>query len=97
MIYNSYLLHCTLDENELQRFLNFLQAEYTIPENNSGDRFHVQKSSIPMKKGGYLIYGTAHMHTGVVNATLYGQVGFNINLNKFCSTLLFLLNLFLLR
>lgn len=83
MIYNSYLLHCTLDENELQRFLNFLQAEYTIPENNSGDRFHVQKSSIPMKKGGYLIYGTAHMHTGVVNATLYGQVGFNINLNKF--------------
>ncbi|CAJ2673265.1 unnamed protein product [Trifolium pratense] len=50
-------------------------AEYTIPENNSGDRFHVQKSSIPMKKGGYLIYGTAHMHTGVVNATLYGQDG----------------------
>ncbi|XP_045797100.1 uncharacterized protein LOC123891305 [Trifolium pratense] len=50
-------------------------AEYTILENNSGDRFHVQKSSIPMKKGGYLIYGTAHMHTGVVNATLYGQDG----------------------
>ncbi|CAI8603245.1 unnamed protein product [Vicia faba] len=51
------------------------QAEYTIPENNSIDLVHVQKASIPMKKGGYLIYGTAHMHTGVVNATLYGQDG----------------------
>jgi len=29
-----------------------------------------------MTKGGYLIYGTAHMHTGVVNSTLYGQVNF---------------------
>ncbi|QCE04466.1 Stress up-regulated Nod 19 [Vigna unguiculata] len=28
-----------------------------------------------MTKGGYLIYGTAHMHTGVVNITLYGQDG----------------------
>jgi len=27
-----------------------------------------------MTKGGYMIYGTAHMHTGVVNTTLYGQV-----------------------
>jgi hypothetical protein len=61
-----------------------LQAEYTIPENNSSDSFHVQKASIPMEKCGYLIYSTAHMHTGVVNATLYGQVEFNINLTKFC-------------
>jgi hypothetical protein len=73
-----------MEENNLQIFLNMLQAEYTILENNSGDLFHVQKASIPMKKGGYLIYGTAHMHTGVVNATLYGQVKFNINLNEFC-------------
>ncbi|CAL5208221.1 unnamed protein product [Lathyrus oleraceus] len=50
-------------------------AEYTIPENISNDPFHVQKASIPIEKGGYLIYGTAHMHTGVVNATLYGQDG----------------------
>ncbi|KAI5397915.1 hypothetical protein KIW84_063648 [Lathyrus oleraceus] len=35
-------------------------AEYTIPENNSNDPFHVQKASIPIEKGGYLIYGTAH-------------------------------------
>ncbi|XP_073225599.1 uncharacterized protein [Cicer arietinum] len=47
------------------------QAEYTIPKNNSGDPFYVQKANIPMHKGGYLIYDTAHMHSGVVNATLY--------------------------
>ncbi|CAK8572347.1 unnamed protein product [Lathyrus sativus] len=50
-------------------------AEYTILKNNSSDSFHVQKASIPIEKGGYLVYGTAHMHTGVVNATLYGQDG----------------------
>lgn len=55
-------------------FCNLLQAEYTILKNNSSDSFHVQKASIPIEKGGYLVYGTAHMHTGVVNATLYGQV-----------------------
>ncbi|XP_073220914.1 uncharacterized protein, partial [Cicer arietinum] len=52
------------------------QSEYTIPENNGDDPFHVQKANIPMDKGGYLIYGTAHMHSGVVNASLYGQVKF---------------------
>ncbi|RDY03791.1 hypothetical protein CR513_12579, partial [Mucuna pruriens] len=51
-----------------------VKAEYTIPANGSGD-FHVQTTHIPMKKGGYLIYGTSHMHSGVVNATLYGQDG----------------------
>lgn len=56
-------------------FCNLLQAEYTISGNNSSNPVHVQKASIPIEKGGYLIYGTAHMHTGVVNATLYGQVG----------------------
>ncbi|KAK7286820.1 hypothetical protein RJT34_22086 [Clitoria ternatea] len=51
------------------------QTEYTIPENHNGDFLHVQKAKIPIEKGGYLIYGTAHMHTGAVNATLYGQDG----------------------
>eukprot|EP00256_Glycine_max_P010852 XP_003522144.2 uncharacterized protein LOC100792489 [Glycine max] len=51
------------------------QAEYTIPRIGHGDFPHVKKANIPMKKGGYLIYGTSHMHTGVVNATLYGQDG----------------------
>ncbi|WVZ17224.1 hypothetical protein V8G54_010206, partial [Vigna mungo] len=50
-------------------------AKYTIPRNHKSDSPHVKKSSIPMTKGGYLIYGTAHMHTGVINATLYGQDG----------------------
>ena len=52
-----------------------MQAEYTIPATaGGGDSPHVQKANIPMEKGGYLIYGTTHMHSGVVNATLYGQV-----------------------
>jgi len=38
-----------------------------------------------MKKGGYLIYAAGHAHAGVINATLYGQVKFNIiHLTKFC-------------
>ncbi|BAT97001.1 hypothetical protein VIGAN_09034100 [Vigna angularis var. angularis] len=49
------------------------QAEYTILRNHDNDFPHVKKANIPMIKGGYLIYGTAHMHTGVVNVTLYGQ------------------------
>ncbi|KAL2319941.1 hypothetical protein Fmac_028910 [Flemingia macrophylla] len=52
------------------------QAEYTIPRIHDSDSPHIQKANIPIKKGGYLIYGTAHMHTGVVNATLYGQASF---------------------
>ncbi|KAJ1382716.1 Stress up-regulated Nod 19 [Sesbania bispinosa] len=50
------------------------QVEYTVPKNGSSD-YHVQKANIPMEKGGYLIYGTTHMHAGAVNATLYGQDG----------------------
>lgn len=59
------------------------QTEYFIPGNNSSDPIHVQKASIPMEKGGYLIYGTAHMHTGAINATLYGQVNFYLKSNTF--------------
>ncbi|XP_061360014.1 uncharacterized protein LOC133304032 [Gastrolobium bilobum] len=42
---------------------------------NMFDSPHVQKTKIPMQKGGYLIYGTAHMHSGGINATLYGEDG----------------------
>ncbi|KAG5054117.1 hypothetical protein JHK85_006627 [Glycine max] len=48
-------------------------AEYTILENGDGDSPHVQKANIPVEKGGYLIYGTTHIHSGIVNVTLYGQ------------------------
>ncbi|KAL9303184.1 hypothetical protein ACSQ67_020447 [Phaseolus vulgaris] len=53
------------------------RVEYTIPTNTNsgGDSPHVQKASIPMNKGGYLIYATSHMHSGVVNATLYAENG----------------------
>uniref|UniRef100_A0A0R0I6Q1 Stress up-regulated Nod 19 protein n=1 Tax=Glycine max TaxID=3847 RepID=A0A0R0I6Q1_SOYBN len=58
------------------KILHDCLAEYTIPATGGGgDSPHVQKANIPMEKGGYLIYGTAHMHSGVVNATLYGQDG----------------------
>ncbi|KAK7316767.1 hypothetical protein RJT34_00475 [Clitoria ternatea] len=50
-------------------------VEYMIPASNGDDTLHVQKAKIPIEKGGYLIYGTAHMHAGAVNATLYGQDG----------------------
>ncbi|XP_020233565.1 uncharacterized protein LOC109813729 [Cajanus cajan] len=51
------------------------QVEYTIPRIHDSDSPNVKRANIPMENGGYLIYGTAHMHTGVVNATLYGQDG----------------------
>ncbi|WJX46986.1 hypothetical protein P8452_33727 [Trifolium repens] len=35
-----------------------------------------------MERGGYLIYGTAHMHTGAINATLYGQDGRTLYTSK---------------
>ncbi|WVY99064.1 hypothetical protein V8G54_031215 [Vigna mungo] len=54
------------------------QAEYTIPRNHDNDFPHVKKADIPMTKGGYLIYGTAHMHIDVINVTLYGQIIFDI-------------------
>jgi len=80
-----FLLLCTIETSDPQRFLNLLQAEFTISKNNSTNLFHVQKASIPMKKGGYLIFASGHAHTGVINATLYEQVKFNIiDLTKFC-------------
>ncbi|RZC19295.1 hypothetical protein D0Y65_006205 [Glycine soja] len=57
------------------KIIHDCQVEYTIPENGDGDSPHVQKANIPIEKGGYLIYGTAHMHSGIVNVTLYGQDG----------------------
>jgi len=85
MIIDFFLLICTLETSDPQRFLYLLQAEFTISKKNSTNLFHVQKASIPMKKGGYLIYASGHAHRGVINATLYGQVKFNIiHLTKFC-------------
>ncbi|RDX78110.1 hypothetical protein CR513_41666, partial [Mucuna pruriens] len=57
------------------KIIHDCQAEYSILVNDGGDYPHVQKANFPMEKGGYLIYGIAHMHSGVGNATLYGQDG----------------------
>ncbi|XP_020232996.1 uncharacterized protein LOC109813245 isoform X3 [Cajanus cajan] len=36
---------------------------------------HVKRTSLPMQKGGYVIYGVAHQHSGGTGSTLYGQDG----------------------
>ncbi|WJX57791.1 hypothetical protein P8452_43314 [Trifolium repens] len=43
---------------------------------------HIEKANIPMERGGYLIYDTTHMHTGAINATLYGQDGRTLYTSK---------------
>ncbi|XP_028765910.1 uncharacterized protein LOC114723833 [Neltuma alba] len=35
----------------------------------------VKRTSLPMARGGYVIYGTAHQHAGGIGSTLYGQDG----------------------
>ncbi|WJX44617.1 hypothetical protein P8452_31567 [Trifolium repens] len=60
------------------------QVEFTVPPSNGRKNSapHIEKASIPMERGGYLIYGTAHMHTGAINATLYGQDGRTLYTSK---------------
>ncbi|CAL5208245.1 unnamed protein product [Lathyrus oleraceus] len=60
------------------------QSEFTIPSNNGKKHSppHIEKANIPIERGGYLIYGTSHMHTGVINATLYGQDGRTLYTSK---------------
>nr|XP_025627761.1 uncharacterized protein LOC112720885 [Arachis hypogaea] len=51
-------------------------VEYSInPEKTDEGHYHIKKTNIPMTKGGSLIYITAHVHSGIVNATLYGEDG----------------------
>ncbi|KAK4270820.1 hypothetical protein QN277_019589 [Acacia crassicarpa] len=35
----------------------------------------VKRTSLPMPRGGYVIYGVAHQHAGGIGSTLYGQDG----------------------
>ncbi|KAK2437923.1 hypothetical protein QL285_022756 [Trifolium repens] len=60
------------------------KVEFTVPPNNGRKNSppQIQKANIPMERGGYLIYGTAHMHTGAINATLYGQDGRTLYTSK---------------
>ncbi|CAJ2657002.1 unnamed protein product [Trifolium pratense] len=58
------------------QFIHDCQVEFTVPPTNGRNNApHIEKANIPMERGGYLIYGTAHMHRGAINATLYGQDG----------------------
>ncbi|KAK2354436.1 hypothetical protein QL285_091957 [Trifolium repens] len=59
------------------QFIHDCKVEFTVPQSNDRNNSapHIEKANIPMERGGYLIYGTAHMHTGAINATLYGQDG----------------------
>jgi hypothetical protein len=34
----------------------------------------VNRASIPIKSGGYIIYSVGHQHVGAIRSTLYGQV-----------------------
>nr|KYP49633.1 hypothetical protein KK1_028604 [Cajanus cajan] len=35
----------------------------------------VMRTTFPMQKGGYVVYGVAHQHSGGIGSTLYGQDG----------------------
>ncbi|XP_020232999.1 uncharacterized protein LOC109813246 [Cajanus cajan] len=56
------------------------QIEYQVEPCSTGDMngngcVDVKRTSVPMQKGGYVIYGVAHMHAGAAGSTLYGQDG----------------------
>nr|KYP49631.1 hypothetical protein KK1_028602 [Cajanus cajan] len=56
------------------------QIEYEVKSCSTGQNdgngcVDVKRTIIPMQKGGYVIYGVAHMHAGAAGSTLYGQNG----------------------
>ncbi|XLS73944.1 hypothetical protein HN51_030809, partial [Arachis hypogaea] len=51
-------------------------VEYSItPKKTNEEQYYIKKTNVPMEKGGNVIYTTAHIHSGIVNATLYGEDG----------------------
>ncbi|OIW18968.1 hypothetical protein TanjilG_09162 [Lupinus angustifolius] len=42
---------------------------------NGNGCIHVKRTRIPMKSGGYVIYGVSHQHSGGIGSTLYGEDG----------------------
>ncbi|KAJ1389714.1 Stress up-regulated Nod 19 [Sesbania bispinosa] len=52
------------------------EVESCSKDNKDGnDCLHVKRTSLPMRTGGYVIYGVAHQHSGGTGSTLYGQDG----------------------
>ncbi|MED6118854.1 hypothetical protein PIB30_006347 [Stylosanthes scabra] len=55
-------------------------VEYKVDPCNSESKkdnecLHVKRTRLPMQKGGYVVYGVAHQHSGGIGSTLYGQDG----------------------
>ncbi|MED6192865.1 hypothetical protein PIB30_013960 [Stylosanthes scabra] len=56
------------------------RVEYKVDPCNSESKkdnecVDVKRTRLPMQKGGYVVYGVAHQHSGGIGATLYGQDG----------------------
>ncbi|XP_028755626.1 uncharacterized protein LOC114714998 isoform X2 [Neltuma alba] len=52
------------------------QVESCINNQKDGSGcIDVKRTSLPMPRGGYVIYGVAHQHSGGIGSTLYGQDG----------------------
>ncbi|CAN0920475.1 hypothetical protein LINGRAHAP2_LOCUS32063 [Linum grandiflorum] len=54
------------------------RIEYDVERCNSGNDekcVDVKKSIVAMPKGGNVIFGLTHLHSGAINSTLYGQDG----------------------
>jgi len=60
----------------MDRQSSLLQTEYDVEScsTDQKDCLHVKRTSLPMQKGGYVIYGVAHQHSGGAGSTLYGKV-----------------------
>lgn len=80
--FTKHKLDHTIDQQNI-----LLQTEYSVESCNTGeekDCLHVKRTSFPMQKGGYVIYGVAHQHSGGVGSSLYGKVIYNIQCCSGC-------------
>ncbi|ESW30971.1 hypothetical protein PHAVU_002G197800 [Phaseolus vulgaris] len=52
-------------------------TEYDVESCSSGEKecLHVKRTRVPVQKGGYVIYGVAHQHSGGTGSSLYGKDG----------------------
>ncbi|KAI9126924.1 hypothetical protein K1719_002520 [Acacia pycnantha] len=55
--------------------IEYQVESFSIKQKDGSDSIDVKRTSLSMPKGGYVIYGVAHQHSGGVGSTLYGQNG----------------------
>ncbi|MED6192867.1 hypothetical protein PIB30_013962 [Stylosanthes scabra] len=70
----------TLDTSNIASSDHDCRVEYKVDPCNSESKkdnecVDVKRTSLPMQKGGYVVYGVAHQHSGGIGSTLYGQDG----------------------